>query len=86
VLYEQVMAIFIELDPAQLLAQGYPPVEYDPEVDDFANLLGKKKALTPKQVYDVLEKWFGPGSEQFIPAERHVQLADRLNALLTKAP
>jgi hypothetical protein len=79
---EQVEAIINELDPAQLLAQGYPADEYDPEIEDFANLLAKRQPLTPKQVYDVLEKWFGPGSEQFIAADMHQKLADRLNALL----
>lgn len=82
-LIDQVRAIVNELDPAQLLAQGYPPDEYDPEIEDFANLLAKRQPLTAKQVYDVLEKWFGPGSEQFIPAAMHQTLADRLNALLT---
>jgi hypothetical protein len=80
--FDQVQAIFAELDPARLLAQGYPIEEYEPEVEDFANLLAKGKSLTPKQVGDVLEKWFGPGSEQFIPADIPPALAERLNALL----
>lgn len=79
---EQIEAIIYELDPAQLLAQGYPPEEYAPEIDEFTSLMAKGQRLTADQVYAAWEKWFGPGSETFIPTELHPVLAERLNQLL----
>lgn len=70
-------------DPVGLLEMGCPADEYDNEIGDFVELLGRTDSHTPLTAQDVIavwEKWFSPGSGGTDPRDA-AELAERLNAV-----
>lgn len=62
---------------------GCPTDEYDNEIDDFVEMLGRTDSLTPLTAGDVIavwEKWFYPGVAGTDPAEAD-DLARQLNVV-----
>ncbi|TKV56998.1 hypothetical protein FDO65_19465 [Nakamurella flava] len=82
-LRSRVKAVVDTADPVGLLEMGCPTDEYDNEIDDFVEMLGRTDSLTPLTAGDVIavwEKWFYPGVAGTDPAEAD-DLARQLNVV-----
>jgi hypothetical protein len=63
-LREAVTACLNSHDLLGVLDLGAPADEYDPEMEDIAQLLAAGEPITPGVVAGVWHKWFGDPSEQ----------------------
>ncbi|TSE15050.1 hypothetical protein B1A87_003090 [Arthrobacter sp. KBS0703] len=81
-LRESVTGILNSHDLLGVLDLGAPADEYDPEMEDFAQLLAAGEPITPEVVACVWHKWFGDPSEQPGPVTPKMEaLAFDLQAL-----
>lgn len=83
-LREAVAACLNSHDLLGVLSLGAPADEYDPEMEDLAQLLAAGEPITADVVARVWHKWFGDPSEQpGPPSAEMVALASDLQALST---
>lgn len=82
-LREAVTACLNSHDLLGVLDLGAPADEYDPEMEDFVQLLAAREPITPEVVAVGWHKWFGDPSEQAEPPTAEMEaLASDLQALL----
>lgn len=81
-LREAVTACLNTHDLLGVLDLGAPADEYNPEMEDFVQLLAAGEPITPEVVAGVWHKWFGDPSEQPGPPTAEMSaLASDLQAL-----